>query len=160
MKVGIIADSHDNVPMIERACELFDAQGVGMVFHAGDYIAPFALNPLNDILRCDYRGVFGNNDGERIGLQRTAGDRLFSSPAEFAVGEWKVLVAHEMPILEAVAGGGRYRLVAYGHTHIPDVQVKNNTLLVNPGECGGWLHGRCTIAIANLDTLEAEIIDL
>jgi putative phosphoesterase len=160
MKVGIIADSHDNVPMIKRACELFNTQGVGMVFHAGDFIAPFALNPLNDMLQCDYRGVFGNNDGERIGLHKTAEGRLSPSPAEFAAGEWKVLLAHEMPILEGVAGGGYYRLVAYGHTHRSEVQVKGNTLLVNPGECGGWLHGRCTVAIADLATLKAEIIDL
>jgi putative phosphoesterase len=160
MKIGIIADSHDNVPMIERACELFNAHGVTMVFHAGDFIAPFALNPLNDILQCDYYGVFGNNDGERIGLQRTAVNRLFPSPAEFTVGEWKVLVAHEMPMLEALAASGHYRLVAYGHTHLPEIQVKGNTLLVNPGECGGWLHGRCTVALAHLDTLHAEIIDL
>ena len=160
MKIGIIADSHDNVPMIERSCELFNDQGVGMVFHAGDYIAPFSLNPLNTILQCDYRGVFGNNDGERIGLHKTADSRLHPSPAEFAVGEWKVLVAHEMPILEGVAGGGHYRLVVYGHTHNPEITKKGNTLLVNPGECGGWLNGRCTIAIAQLDTLTAEIIDL
>lgn len=160
MKIGLIADSHDNVPMIERACELFNDQGVGMVFHAGDYIAPFSLNPLNNILQCDYQGVFGNNDGERIGLQRTADNRLSPSPTEFVVGEWKVLVAHEMPILEGVAGGGHYRLVVYGHTHNPEITKKGNTLLVNPGECGGWLNGRCTIAIAQLDTLTAEIIDL
>ena len=160
MKIGIIADSHDNVPMIKRACELFNAQGVAMVFHAGDYIAPFSLNPLNDILQCDYCGVFGNNDGEHLGLQKTADSRLRPSPAEFDVGEWKVLVAHEMPILEAVAASGTYRLVAYGHTHLPDITKKGNTLLVNPGECGGWLNGRCTVALAHLDTLEAEIIDL
>lgn len=160
MKIGIIADSHDNVPMIERACELFNAQGVGMVFHAGDFIAPFALNPLNDILQCDYCGVFGNNDGEQLGLQRTAGNRLSPSPAEFTVGEWKVLVAHEMPILEAVADSAHYRLVVYGHTHLREITKKGDTLLVNPGECGGWLHGRCTVAIAHLDTLQAEIIEL
>lgn len=160
MKIGLIADSHDNVPMIERACELFNAQRVQMVFHAGDFIAPFSLKPLNNILQCDYRGVFGNNDGERVGLQKAADNRLHPPPVEFDMGEWKVLVAHEMPILEAVAAGGHYRLVAYGHTHSPDVKVMNNTLLVNPGECGGWLNGRCTVAIAHLDTLTAEIIDL
>ena len=160
MKIGIIADSHDNVPMIERACELFNAQGVGMVFHAGDFIAPFALNPLNDILQCDYCGVFGNNDGEQLGLQRTAGNRLSPSPAEFDAGEWKILLAHEMPNLEALAASGHYRLVAYGHTHLPEITVKGDTLLVNPGECGGWLHGRCTVALASLDTLTAEIIEL
>ena len=160
MRIGIMADSHDNVPMIERACELFNAQGVQMVFHAGDYIAPFSLNPLNHILQCDYRGVFGNNDGERLGLQRTADNRLHPSPSEFTVGEWKVLVAHEMPILDAVATSGGYRLVVYGHTHQPEIKRVGKTLVVNPGECGGWLSGRCTAAIARLDTLEAEIVDL
>ncbi|RLB07482.1 MAG: YfcE family phosphodiesterase, partial [Deltaproteobacteria bacterium] len=47
MKIGLMADSHDHVPMIERACDLFNAEGVQMVIHAGDYIAPFSLRPLN-----------------------------------------------------------------------------------------------------------------
>ena len=160
MKIGIMADSHDNVPMIERACELFNSHEVVMVLHAGDYIAPFALKPLNHILQCDYRGVFGNNDGEQVGLHKITDNRLHPSPAEFDVGAWKVLVAHEMPMVEAVATSEKYRLIAYGHTHSPDVQVQGHTLVVNPGECGGWLHGRCTVAIARLDTLKAEIIDL
>lgn len=160
MRIGIMADSHDNVPMIERACELFNAQGVEEVLHAGDYVAPFALNPLNQILRCAYRGVFGNNDGERVGLQRTADGRIHPSPSEFEVGQWHVLVAHELPSPEAVAAGNHYRLVAYGHTHRPEVTRVCDTLAVNPGECGGWLSGRCTVAIVNLDTLEAEIHDL
>jgi putative phosphoesterase len=160
MKIGIIADSHDHVPKIEQACELFNAHGVRMVLHAGDYIAPLSLNSLNNILRCDYQGVFGNNDGEQLGLQRTADGRIHPSPSEFTVGEWRVLVAHEMPILEAVAGSGEYRLVAYGHTHRPEVRQVGTTLVVNPGECGGWLSGRCTVAIAHLGLLEAEIVDL
>jgi predicted phosphodiesterase len=62
--------------------------------------------------------------------------------------------------VSGVAASGRYRLVAYGHTHLPEVKVAGHTLLVNPGECGGWLNRRCTVAIARLDTLTAEIIDL
>jgi putative phosphoesterase len=160
MRIGIMADSHDNVPMIERACALFNTREVQMVFHAGDYIAPFSLNPLNQILQCNYRGVFGNNDGERVGLQRTADNRIHPSPCEFAVGEWQVLVAHELASLEEVVSSNRYRLVAYGHSHCPEVRRVGDTLAVNPGECGGWLFGRCTVAVARLDTLEAEIIDL
>lgn len=160
MRIGIMADSHDNIPMIKQACELFNAHKVRMVFHAGDYIAPFSLNPLNQILHCDYRGVFGNNDGERIGLERIAGGRVHPSPAEFAIEKWRVLVAHELPAPEATAVDKAYRLVAYGHTHLPEVKRVGETLVVNPGECGGWLFGRCTVAIAHLDTLEAEIIEL
>jgi len=160
MRIGIMADSHDNMPMIRQACELFNAREVRMVFHAGDYIAPFSLNPLNQILQSDYQGVFGNNDGERIGLERITEGRLHASPFEFAVGDWKVLVAHELPDPQAAAVGNAYRLVVYGHTHRPEVKKRGNTLFVNPGESGGWLFGRSTVAIAHLDTLEAEIIAL
>ncbi len=153
MKIGIMADSHDHVPIIERACELFNSEGVQMVIHAGDYVAPFSLRPLNQTLKSDYLGVFGNNDGEKLGLQKAADGKLYSSPAEFELGGWRVLVAHEMPILEAVQASSRYRLVVYGHTHRPEVKRAGETLVVNPGECGGWLYGRCTVAIARLDTL-------
>lgn len=156
MRIGVISDSHDNIPMIRRACELFNAREVQLVLHCGDYIAPFALNPLNQILRCDYCGVFGNNDGEQRGLQKIAQGRIHQPPFVFTVGNWQVLVAHAPPHLEAAA----YRLMAFGHTHVPEVRQEGACLMVNPGECGGWLYGNSTVAIAQLDTLEAEIIEL
>jgi uncharacterized protein len=159
MRIGIISDSHDNMPMIRKACELFNAREVAMVLHCGDYVAPFSLNPLNQILKCDYRGVFGNNDGEKKGLQAIAQGRIHQSPAEFTIGQWQVLVAHELFHPETAAGKA-YRLVAYGHTHHAEVQKQGNTLIVNPGESGGWLYGSSTVAICQLDTLAAEIIEL
>jgi putative phosphoesterase len=159
MLIGILSDTHDNMPQIRKACELFNDRHVEMVIHCGDYVAPFSLNLLNQILKCDYRGVFGNNDGEQKGLQMIAQGRIHSSPAEFTIGRWQVLVAHELAHPETAAGKA-YRLVAYGHTHLPEVKKQGATLLVNPGECGGWLYGSSTVAIAQLDTLEAEIIGL
>jgi len=34
------------------------------------------------------------------------------------------------------------------------------TLIINPGECGGWLSGKSTIALLDLKNLEAKIIEL
>jgi len=146
--------------MIEKACRIFNDEDVVLVIHAGDYIAPFALNPLTEILKCDYVGVFGNNDGERLGLQRVADGRLRLSPAELDLERWKVLVAHEMPILEALIASGRYDLIVYGHNHQAEIRKVGSTLVVNPGECGGWLGGRRTVAVARMDPLEARIIEL
>ncbi|ODS31814.1 MAG: hypothetical protein SCARUB_03062 [Candidatus Scalindua rubra] len=42
MKIGIVADSHDNVPAIKKAVEYFNQSNVEFVIHAGDYIAPFS----------------------------------------------------------------------------------------------------------------------
>ena len=64
----IMSDSHDNVPKVSRAIDLAIERGVSVVFHCGDLVSPFTAREL---LR--YKGtlhvVFGNNDGERIGLK-------------------------------------------------------------------------------------------
>ena len=75
MKIGIISDTHDNVPKVKEAVTIFNEEGVDLVIHAGDYIAPFAVAPLNN-LKCDYVGVFGNNDGEKLGLNRVSQGRI------------------------------------------------------------------------------------
>jgi putative phosphoesterase len=157
MRLGIISDTHDNMPLIKQACELFNSREVEMVLHCGDYVAPFALNPLNQILQCDYAGVFGNNDGERFGLDRITQGRIHPAPFTMSVGSWQVLVVHELPDLVEAEG---YRVVAYGHTHRPEVRKEGACLIVNPGECCGWLYGRSTVAVVELDALEAEIIEL
>jgi predicted phosphodiesterase len=33
-------------------------------------------------------------------------------------------------------------------------------MYINPGECGGWLKGRSTVAILDTEKMQAEIIDL
>ncbi|MCM8780547.1 MAG: metallophosphoesterase family protein, partial [Candidatus Omnitrophica bacterium] len=69
MRIGIISDTHDNLPKIDSAVEYFNRQRVGFVLHAGDFVAPFAVAKLKK-LDCDWAGVFGNNDGEREGLSK------------------------------------------------------------------------------------------
>ena len=68
MLVGVIADTHDRLPMIDRALELFAGRKVEAVIHPGDLIAPFAARCL-----LGYKGplhvTYGNNDGERAGLK-------------------------------------------------------------------------------------------
>lgn len=63
-------------------------------------------------------------------------------------------------MLEAVAAKDRYRLSVFAHNHRSEVQKAGGTLVVNPGECCGWLFGHCTAATAVLDTLEATIVEL
>ena len=51
-------------------------------------------------------------------------------------------------------------IVVCGHTHEPSVKSEGTSLLVNPGECCGWVSGRSTIAIADTESRTAEIISL
>ncbi|MEA1871092.1 MAG: YfcE family phosphodiesterase, partial [Candidatus Bipolaricaulota bacterium] len=67
MKLGIISDTHDNMPKIARAVELFNERKVDLVLHAGDFISPITASEFTH-LEAPLIGVFGNNDGERLYL--------------------------------------------------------------------------------------------
>ena len=78
----------------------------------------------------------------------------------FTLHNRKIIVMHEHHIVDALADSGHYDLVIYGHTHKPDIRKVKNTLIVNPGEVSTWLYGTSTIAIADLEKMEAQIVEL
>ena len=159
MKLGIISDTHDNVPMIKKAVEFFNSADVDLVLHAGDYVSPFSLKPFF-LLECDFMGVWGNNDGDKIALQNMAQGKIENSPHIETYGQKKILLGHYFETLEALVTSQVFYLIIYGHTHKPEIRQEGRTLVVNPGECGGWLEGRSTIAVVDLENQKAEIIDL
>lgn len=159
MKLGIISDTHDNVPLILKAVEIFNNADVDAVLHAGDYVSPFSLKPLLS-LECDFLGVWGNNDGDKLALQNMAQGKIENSPYIESYGRKKILLGHHLETLEALVRSQEFHLIVYGHTHRPEIRKKGSTLVVNPGECGGWVEGKSTLAIVELEDQTAEIIEL
>ena len=155
-----MSDSHDNVPNIERAVARFNEIGVDLVVHAGDFIAPFALDPLA-ALNCRVIGVFGNNDGERVGLAKkfeTIGE-VHPNLAHVSLADRNIAVMHYPELAMPIANSGDFDIVVYGHTH--QIAVKpGRSLLLNPGEIGGWTTGRATFAVVDMGTLEVRIHDI
>jgi putative phosphoesterase len=49
--------------------------------------------------------------------------------------------------------------VIYGHTHEIEIK-KEDSIIINPGECCGYLTGKKSIAILNLQKMDAHIIYL
>jgi putative phosphoesterase len=159
MKLGIISDTHDNVPMIKKAVDFFNKAEVDVVLHAGDYVSPFSVKPLFS-LECDFLGVWGNNDGDKIALQAVAQGKIENSPHVESYGQKKILLGHDLETLEALIISQEFYLIVYGHTHQPEIRKEGKTLVVNPGECGGWLDGKSTIAIADMASQTAEVIEI
>ncbi|HUU02070.1 MAG TPA: metallophosphoesterase [Myxococcota bacterium] len=161
MLVGVMADSHDNIPAIEKAVDFFNDKKVGFIIHAGDFIAPFALKPL-DRVRCPWIGVFGNNDGEQAGLTGQSKGRIQPAPYELNLDGKKVVVVHDLTsvsIDKLVEQGAE--LIISGHTHEAEIKkTDGGTLLVNPGEIGGWLYGKKTICIVDTSNLECTLHEI
>lgn len=159
MLIGVMSDSHDNMPQIQKAVDFFNARPVEHVIHAGDFSAPFTFRILKH-LQGGFTGIYGNNDGEKLLLQKLSQGRVFKQPYIFELDSRKIVVVHEHHVIEALAASGHYDVVIYGHTHEPDVRTVGKTLVVNPGETGGWLSGKSTVAVVDLQTLSAGIEEL
>lgn len=158
--VGIIADTHDNRRAIEKAVALFNRRGVGMVFHAGDVVSPFTVLDFSK-LACGMVAVFGNNDGEKIGLQKTFSPlgTIAVGPQQCEYGGKRFVLMHEPACIEPLTAGRTVDVIIYGHTHEIDVRT-GETLIINPGEGGGWLSGRATAAVLDLTTMKVEIEEI
>lgn len=161
MKIGIMADSHENMPMIAKAIECFNYAQVDLVLHAGDIISPITFKEFKN-LKSKFIAVFGNNDGEKSLLRKKfneLGMEIYPSPYELTIEGKRTLLCHAPNFLDDLIKNSLYDVIIYGHTHTVDVQ-KGKTLVINPGECGGWLTGRYTIGILKLPQCEVEIVDL
>jgi hypothetical protein len=160
MLVGIISDTHDNMTMLKKAVDLFNERGVEHVLHAGDYIAPFTAREFRR-LHCPMVGVFGNNDGEKFGLvnQFAGFAELHEGVHQLDLAGKKIALTHYPEIADTLAGGCCYDIVIYGHTHRPDIR-ESGTLVINPGECGGWLEGVSTVVLLDLGKMRAELVRL
>ena len=156
MLVGVLADSHDRLTKLDAALELFRRRRVEHILHAGDFVAPFAVKR---ILACGipFTGVFGNNDGETAGLERLA-PSIFPEPHALELGGRRIILVHDLANLPPQRRKGADAIV-FGHTHEPHLDP-GPPLLLNPGECCGWVNNRPTVALLDLATLEATILDL
>jgi len=158
MRIGAIADTHDNLPKIKKAVRFFNRKRVDFVLHAGDYIAPFAAACLFKGLSCDFCGVFGNNDGEREGLTRISQGKIKPGPLRMTLVGRGIVLVHDINSINPSTEDAQ--LIIFGHTHKPEIRHNDSSILVNPGECSGWLSRRSSVAVVDLNTLAPKIFYL
>jgi len=157
MKIGVIADTHDRLDYLDKALAVFAHEPVEAVVHAGDLVAPFAAKRLVTC-GCPVHVVYGNNDGERAGLARIL-PGITDGPVAVTLGTRRISLDHRAPcdpnppIADA-------EVVVFGHTHEAMNEVRDGVLYLNPGECGGWVTRRATVAVLDTETLVARIVSL
>jgi len=162
--VGIIADTHDRLPLLDKAVKRLNEERVELVLHAGDYIAPFVV-PHFKPLKTDLVGVFGNNDGDQELLKKRfseLGAEIRGRFAEVTVEGLRIAMLHgdEEELLQSLIHVESHDVIVHGHTHEAKTYRKGETLIINPGETCGYLTGKPTIATLNTQTLDMKIIPL
>ena len=70
-------------------------------------------------------------------------------------------MAHSFDELqEEIGEGGKFDLILFGHTHRPLTMRIGRALIMNPGEACGFLSGKPTCAVIDLDTMEGSIREI
>lgn len=150
MKIGLMSDTHDHLEKIREALSIFETGRVEFVLHAGDFVAPFSLVPLQS-MSCEWIGVFGNNDGEKQGLQEKSLGKIKPPPLFLDLHSKKIALLHQFQDVEA-------DIIVYGHTHESEIKQEQDKLIINPGEVCGWLTTRSSVVILDLINLKPEIV--
>ncbi len=165
MLIGLISDTHDNLPLVEKAIRRLNDEKVDLVLHAGDYTSPFTV-PKFKALHCRFIGVFGNNDGDHELLKKrfseTQNCEVRGIFAEVDAASFKIALLHgdEMELQTALVNCGGFDAVVSGHTHISVNKAKGKTMVICPGEVCGYLYGKSTMALLDTAKREAIIVEL
>ncbi len=141
MKIAVLSDTHDNIWNVRKALDHIAGRQTEAIIHCGDIIAPFVFKEFMEFsipVHC----VFGNNDGDRYLLTKTAEGAKGLITLHGILGEmnahgFSIAFTHEPAFAEGLAATGKYDLVCFGHTHLPRQEQTGNTILLNPGDVMG-----------------------
>ncbi|HEX2718172.1 MAG TPA: YfcE family phosphodiesterase [Gemmatimonadaceae bacterium] len=162
MLVGLMTDTHDRLPAIAELVTRMQAAGVGFLLHAGDFCSPFSLIPFFE-RNMAVGGIFGRNDGDPEGIRAKAsqgmGVELYESPHSFEISGQRILLVHDLGDVNERSIEG-HALVVHGCSHQREIRTQGKVTIVNPGEACGWLTGKPSAAIVDLDTMKVDWLTL
>ncbi len=163
MKIAVISDTHDNKTAIQEAFKQIEEMGITLTLHLGDIISPFVSDFIREVYTGDLKIIIGNNDGEKFYLKKKFEANGFEfyelKPVILEIQGRKIIMMHEPIAVESLARSGDFDIILYGHLHKIDNRKIGETLILNPGEACGYLTGKRTFAVLDLDSLKAEVIE-
>ena len=159
MLIGVVSDTHNNIKNIKQIISLFNNEDVVSVIHTGDIASEKALEEFSS-LNSKLIGVYGNNDRSELGLDDIAKKYSFSfqnPPKSIKIIDKRITIFHEPDEIDSfILENPEVDLILHGHTHRYRNEVKDKTLIFNPGESAGMLKGKNAIGIVDLKGLTAR----
>ena len=158
--IGIISDTHENEVATAKAAAILKEKNLDLVVHCGDIISPVMLGHFQGL---KMKFVYGNNDGEKKGLNIMAKKFSFekiTKDKEFEHQGKKFYVYHgtnETKLDDAIKSN-KYDYVLTGHTHINRDEKINQTRVINPG---ALFHASpYTIALLDPENGKLEFVEI
>lgn len=160
MLIGLIADTH--IPYRRRYLPfavLKALEGVDLILHAGDINVPQVLDLLSTIAPVE--AVAGNGDEEYFAHSLSYSKILKLNGYAVGITHGHLGQAKTSPD-RAYASFPGADVIVFGHSHIPLIEKRGSTLMVNPGSpTDRRRQPDYTIGLLSLgETITAEIVKL
>lgn len=161
--IGVISDTHG----LLRDEALEALEGSVLILHAGDVGPPGILDRLRET--APVHAVRGNTDGGAFGETLPVREVVRLTPpggdgAEAADAAPLAYMVHDIEDLDLDPAASGFRVVVYGHSHRPAVEVRDGVLFFNPGAAGHRrFHLPVTVGhlvVGSDGTITPRIIDL
>ena len=158
--LAIISDTHENEPAIKKAVRIIKEKNSELCVHCGDIVSPPMLEHFRGL---KMKLVYGNNDGERSGLNIAAkklGFEELKDEKEFGFKGKRFYVYHgtNTAKLDAAIKSNKYDYVLTGHTHIKRDEKVGKTPVINPGAL--FRVNNYTIALRDIGKDKVEFINI
>lgn len=133
--IGIISDTHDNVPAVIRIVKFFKRKKLDFVIHLGDFIAPKTVTFFSGL---KVKFIQGNCDGDIETTKkkiRSINCEFLGDFAELKVKGKKIAIFHGKPPekLDSIIQSQKYDYVLHGHYHKKRDEKIGKTRVINPG---------------------------
>jgi uncharacterized protein len=123
MVIGVISDTHG----LLRPEAVETLRGSDHIIHAGDVGAAEILDQLAKV--APVTAIRGNIDREKWA-------RSLPESEAVEVGGVSIYVLHDLSQLDLKPEAAGFRVVVYGHSHIPKQEIRNGVFYFNPGSAG------------------------
>jgi len=155
MKLAIISDLHDNIPYLESFLLYCENNKVETLLMCGDIANLDTLKQISVSFSGQIYLVKGNADtfyDEEIPENITN----LGETGIIELDSRKIGLCHEPFKIPNLLEEKPY-LIFHGHTHIPWIELKGETMIVNPGTLGGW-RNPSTFAVWDLTRPAPELV--
>ena len=133
---------------MNKAIDIFEEEKVQVIIHAGDIISPPIIKEFKKLTDegVEFFGIFGNNDGERKGLENAfsyINGKLLGDEGKIEIDKLKFCIYHgqDLKKKDKIIASQKFDVFVYGHSHTKHHEIiqnkKRDTIILNPGSSHG-----------------------
>jgi putative phosphoesterase len=162
MKIGVLSDTHNNIPNLLKALSVFKDEGITQLLHCGDMADMLTARQMGGF---DVIYVNGNSDRTAEAVSHTVWtlNPQNEIPGDVFTGEFDGVKigathGHLAGKLKKLIKSRSIKYVFHGHTHRKRDEMIGVTRVINPGALGGARYEPRTVCIVDFAKSEVRFL--